>query len=239
MSASFSRGQAVARLVGIVLVGIGAVGVVIAHGWIGPKVGRAARQIYAGLLKTQALLIEWKGQVAEIEPILAQAGDAVAHGRDLAAEAAEALGSIEGSHRSLAHALLVASQDLGRLPAAALFRDTSASLTDSADRVSRLAFGLRAQRDRVATLADRVPDLRKALVQAHTTADTLSNRVSKARGLMARTHVYRVFLVVADGASLVLILLGMGLFALATLGQKRIGITTDLPRQPVSPPASG
>lgn len=152
----------------------------------------------------------------------AQAGDAVAHGRDLALEAAEALGSLEGAHRSLAHAMGVASQDLARLPAAALFRTASASLTDSADRVSRLASGVRAQQERVATLADRVPDLRKALVQAHTTADSLSNRISKARSLMARTHVYRVFLVVVDGASVVLILLGVALFALAGLAPRRL-----------------
>lgn len=239
MSASLSRGQVVVRLIGILLMGGGAVGIATAHCWVGPKVGRAAGQIYAGLLKTQALVIEWKGQVAEMEPVLAQAGDAVAHGRDLAAEAAEVLGAIEGSHRSLAHAVLVASQDLARLPASALFRGASASLTESADRVSRLASRVRAQRDRVATLGDRIPDLRKALVRAHTAADTLSNRISKARSLMARTHVYRVFLVVADGASLVLILLGVGLFALATLGQKRIGTATDPPRRPVSPPASG
>ncbi len=217
MSASLSRGQVVVRVIGILLIGGGAIGIAAAHCWIGPRVGRAAGKVYAGLLKTQALLIEWKGQVAEMEPVLARAGDAVAHGRDLASEAAEVLGSLEGAHRSLAHAMGVASQDLARLPAAALFREASASLTDSADRVSRLASGVRAQQERIAAIADRVPDMRKALLQAHTTADTLSNRVSKARSLLARAHVYRVFLVVADGASLVLVLLGVGLFALAGL----------------------
>ncbi len=222
MSASLSRGQVVVRVIGILFIGGGVVGVAAAHGWIGPKVGRAAGRVHGGLVKTRALLVEWKGRIAEMEPVIATAADVAAQARDLASEAAEVLGAVEGSHRSLAHAMGVASQDLARLPAAALFREASASLTDSADRVSRLASGVRVQQERVAALADRIPELRKALVRAHTAADTLANRVTKAFLLMARAHPYRVFLVVADAASLVLILLGVGLFALAGAAPRRL-----------------
>lgn len=221
MSSSPSRGQAVVRLVGIVLIGIGAIGIASAHLWIGPKVGRAATRVHAGLVKTRAILLEWKSQIAEMEPLIGRAEDAVAHGRDLASEAAEVLQSIEATHRSLAHALAVASKDLERLPAAALLRQASASLTDSADRASRLASGVRAQQERVTALAEQVPKMREVLVQAHTSADTLANRVTKAFTLMARVHPYRVFLVVADAASLVVILLGVGLFALAGPASRR------------------
>ncbi len=217
-----SRSQVVVRVIGLLFTGAGAIGIAAAHCWVGPKVGRAATRVHAGITKTRALLLEWKAYLAGLEPVLAQAEDAAAHGPALASDAAEALGSLEESHRGLAHALEVASQDFARTPAAPLFRKASGALTQSADRVSRLASSVRAQQERVAALVGRLPEVRKALVQAHSTADTLANRTSKALALFERTHVYRLFLVVADGVSLVLVGLGLGLFVLAGPVPRRV-----------------
>lgn len=215
MSASLARRGVVVRLVGMLLIGSGMIGMVSAHGWLGPKVERVATQVHAGLLKTRADLLEMRGWFGDLEPLVGQVEEALGHGKDLASETAEVLLSIENAHRSLAHAMTLGVEGRILQPEAAAFRKASESLIESADRASRLASGVRAQVERLQVLSDGVPRMREALGRAHSTADTLANRVTKTFMLIDRMHPHRLFLILADGVSLVLVLLGVGFFALA------------------------
>jgi len=215
-TARVPRTVSIPRLVGILLVGAGLIGLAAAFLWIGPRVQRSLQQIAAAVVKTHAVFLELRGEIATMDPVLERLEGALAHGRDLAAETAEFLNATETTHRALAHAMTVASQDLARLPAAGLFRGAAERLVDSADRAARLGSGVAVQHQRAEEILREVPTVRHAFLRVHTAADTLANRLEKANLLLAHTHPYRVFLAVAAAVSLLSILVGVGLFCVAS-----------------------
>lgn len=216
MSQQVQRARTIGRLIGLVLLGLGVVGVAATHLWIGPKVGRVATRVHAGIVKTRAIFVEMQGWLEGIGPAIEQAKATLQQAREATAQAVVTLQALEKGHRSLAHAMEVASQDFARLPASNIFQQASKALLNSADEASRLAANVQEQSEKVGSLLEIYPSVHYAYERAHASANSLANRTTKALTLLVRMHPYRTFVAISDAIFVLLIIVGAGTFYIAS-----------------------